>query len=130
MPGWVTPRPLVMAIAMALSAGSMVVHNLYELPSAIVDLENSGPLLVAGGLAVTYGLSPDSRAAAFAILTWAALNLVVGAVVTVLPLPILPFAPEQSVTHYLVHAVYGLGQVPLLGVSLAAVLSPRAETKT
>lgn len=119
-----------MAVAMAISWGSMVAHNLYELPLSILDLQNTGPLVVAAGLAITYGVWPTSRAAALSILTWAALNLFVGSVVTVLPLPILPFAPEQSVTHYLAHVVYGLGQVPLLWVSLAALHSPRAASKT
>ena len=45
---------------------------------------------------------------------WGVLNLVIGGIVTVLPLSILPFVPEQSVTHYGAHVVYTLGQVPLV----------------
>jgi hypothetical protein len=41
-----------------------------------------------------------------------------GACVTVLPLPFLPFVPEQTVAHYLVHAVYTLAQIPLVLVAL------------
>ncbi len=37
---------------------------------------------------------------------WGVLNLVIGGIVSVLPLPILPFVPEQSVTHYGAHVVY------------------------
>jgi hypothetical protein len=41
----------------------------------------------------------------------------VGAMMTVLPLPVLPFVPEQTVAHYLVHAVYAAGQIPILLVA-------------
>lgn len=37
-----------------------------------------------------------------------------GAVITVLPLPVLPFRPEQSLRHYGVHLVYALTQLPVL----------------
>jgi hypothetical protein len=32
----------------------------------------------------------------------------------VVPLPIWPYQPEQSVTHYSFHALYALLQLPLL----------------
>jgi hypothetical protein len=41
-----------------------------------------------------------------------------GACVTVLPLAFLPFAPEQTVLHYLVHAIYAIAQIPLLLLAL------------
>ncbi len=37
---------------------------------------------------------------------------------SVLPLSILPFVPEQSITHYGAHVVYTLGQVPLVVLAL------------
>ena len=40
-----------------------------------------------------------------------------------LPLPILPFSPEQSLTHYAAHVVYAVGQVPLVVVSYRALRS-------
>jgi hypothetical protein len=46
-----------------------------------------------------------------------ALLPLVGAWVTVLPLAFLPFAPEQTVPHYLVHTVYAVAQIPLLLVA-------------
>jgi hypothetical protein len=55
------------------------------------------------------------------------LNLVIGGIVSVLPLPILPFVPEQSLTHYGAHVVYTLGQVPLVVVAWRAI---RASTGT
>src|SRR5688572_30255883 len=103
-----------MAAALAISWGSMLGHNLYELPLGPLDIENSGPLLVAIGLWLAYAARPDSFLFAALALAWGVLNLVVGGVLSVLPLPILPFVPEQSIEHYGAHVVYALGQVPLV----------------
>ena len=99
----------------------MLAHNLYELPLSPIDLGNSGPIAFAAILGVAYALRPDSKAVAAAALAWGVLNLVIGGVVTVLPLSILPFVPEQSVTHYGAHVVYTLGQVPLVVVGYRAL---------
>ena len=119
---------VAMAAALTLSAGSMLAHNLYELPLSPIDLENSGPILVAAVLGVAYALRPDSKAVAAAALGWGVLNLVIGGIVSVLPLSILPFVPEQSVTHYGAHVVYTLGQVPLVMLVRLSGPSPAAPT--
>ncbi|MEV6412731.1 hypothetical protein [Kribbella sp. NPDC051718] len=62
-------------------------------------------------------LTGARQAAAWASLFWGGLHLVGGAIVSVLPLPILPFDPEQSLRHYLFHVLYGVAQVPLLVVA-------------
>ncbi len=124
MPG---PTRKSVALSATVSWGSMLAPDLYELPLSPVHLENSGPLAVAAGLTIAYAAWPTSRLVALAIVAWAALNLVVGGVLTVLPLPGLPFAPEQSVTHYVAHLVYGLGQVPLLVVGRRALRSYVSE---
>ncbi len=110
-----------MAAALALSALSMLAHNLYELPLSPFDLENAGPIAFAAVLGVAYALRPDSKAVAAAALGWGLLNLVIGGIVSVLPLSILPFVPEQSLDHYGAHAVYTLGQVPLVLLSYRAL---------
>jgi hypothetical protein len=117
---------VAMGAALALSAGSMLAHNLYELPLSPIDLENSGPIAFAAILGVAYALRPDSRAVAAAALGWGALNLVIGGIVSVLPLSILPFVPEQSITHYGAHVVYAVGQVPLVVVGHRALRGPTA----
>lgn len=45
---------------------------------------------------------------------FAALVLVGGAVASVIPLPIWPFRPEQSLRHYTTHALWALSLLPLL----------------
>jgi len=112
---------VAMGAALTLSALSMLAHNLYELPLSPIDLENSGPVAFAAILGLAYALRPDSKVVAVAALGWGVLNLVIGGIITVLPLPILPFAPEQSITHYGAHVVYTLGQVPLVMLSYRAV---------
>ena len=112
---------VAMAAALTLSALSMLAHNLYELPLSPIDVENSGPILFAAILGVGYALRPDSKAVAAAALGWGILNLVIGGIVSVLPLSILPFVPEQSVTHYGAHVVYTLGQISLVVLSYGAL---------
>src|SRR5688572_20545457 len=121
---------VAMAAALAASALSMLAHNLYELPLSPLDAENSGPIVFAGILGVAYAARPESRAVATALLGWGLLNLVIGGIISVLPLAILPFVPEQSVTHYGAHVVYALGQVPLVLLSYRALAhtSPGADS--
>jgi sugar phosphate permease len=54
------------------------------------------------------------RGVAIGLLCWGLLHLVGGGILSVLPLPFLPFAPEQSVSHYLFHAIYAWAQIPLV----------------
>jgi hypothetical protein len=115
-----------MALALAMSWGSRFAHNVYELPLGFDDVENYGPLLVAAGLAGAYAVWPRSTVVAGAALGWGLLNLVIGGIVSVLPLSILPFVPEQSMTHYAAHVVYTLGQVPLVVLAYRAFRRPAA----
>ena len=119
------------AVALALSWGAMLAHNLYELPLSPVDPENSGPLAVAALIGLAYAKGPQARAIVAAALGWGVLNLVIGGIVTVLPLPVLPFAPEQSLTHYAAHVLYTAGQVPLVVLAFRGLRTggaARAET--
>ena len=115
---------VAMAAALLASAGSMLAHNLYELPLSPIALENSGPIAFAAGLGMAFALRPDSKPLAATVLGWGVLNLVFGGIVSVLPLSILPFVPEQSITHYGAHLVYTLGQVPLVLLSYRALRRP------
>jgi hypothetical protein len=62
-------------------------------------IENIGPLLFALLLLVLYQARPGSRRLVLiTILVWGLLNAIVGGVLAVLPLPIWPFEPEQSIS--------------------------------
>lgn len=111
----------MLAVALAVSWSSMLFHNQWELPITPLDVENTGPLIAAVILLAACWRWQSSRLAWSAALAWGVLNAIGGGVLTVLPLPILPFVPEQTVDHYLVHVVYVLGQVPLLVVSILAL---------
>jgi hypothetical protein len=63
-------------------------------------------------------LLPTRRLAAALLLVWGLLHLVGGAIVTVIPFSFLPFVPEQDFIHYFAHFLYGLAQLPLIGVMI------------
>ena len=109
-------RPVALvALFTALSWLGEYVHNLFELPQlTLLSPENSVPALISLALFLAWWLTPYRRAAAVLLLAWAVLHLAGGAVLSVLPLPFLPFYPEQSLQHYAAHAIYGLAQLPLI----------------
>lgn len=43
---------------------------------------------------------------------------IVGGIITVVPLSILPFYPEQTIGHYISHIIYGVCQLPLIHQSV------------
>lgn len=103
-----------MAAAAAVSWAGVLAHNTVE-GFPLPGLENLAPALVAL-LLVLWWRSDPARGAA-ALLAWALLQLVGGAIVSVLPLPFLPFAPEQTAAHYAAHVVAGVAQLPLLAAA-------------
>lgn len=107
--------------AAAVSWCGMVVHNVADLPGqTLLSPETAYPSLIALALVAAH-LARPSRGTAGALLGWAWLHLVGGGVLSVLPLEILPYAPEQSVRHYTFHVLYLAAQVPLIMVATRAV---------
>ena len=113
----------------ALAWLGLVVHNIADLPDqTVLSPETAMPslvwLLALGAWAV-----PRTRTAGlWALLTWAIVNLVGGAL-SVLPLPMLPFAPEQTARHYAFHGLYAAAQVPVALVAAACVVRRRAPRR-
>lgn len=108
------------AALVALSWLGEFAHNAISLPALTpLSPENSLTALVAAGLVFGWWLLRGRRVAAALLLGWGLLHFVVGAVVTVIPVPFLPFVPEQTIVHYLAHIIYGLAQVPLIGAMIA-----------
>ena len=119
----------LLALALAVSWASMLFHNLWELPLTPLDIENTGPLAVDVVLLVACGWRPRSRLVWTAILAWGLVNMVVGGLVTVRPLPVLPFVPEQTVDHYAVDVAYAIGQLPLVLLAGGALRQLRQQTQ-
>ena len=111
-----------MASSVALSILGMAFHTVREFGFPGLVSPATGMLPVASVqlfLFVGWLLSPSARSALeIALAASAFFQLLGGAVISVLPLPFLPFQPEQSLGHYLSHLVLGLIQLPLLVISL------------
>lgn len=104
--GWVV-------LALAVSAFGAWYHNLQE-GFATLAPQTLAALVPAAGLAVWWLLRPG-RLLWWTTLIWVGLlNLIVGSVLSVLPLVIWPFVPDQSSSHYAAHLAYLLAQLPAL----------------
>src|SRR5262245_53661118 len=95
----------------------MVIHNLADLPGLTLSSgENVWPGAVWLLLFALLVLVPRSPWPATLLFSWGLLNLVGGAL-SVLPLPFLPYHPEQTLPHDFFHVLYAGAQLPLLVVS-------------
>ena len=113
--------PVVLATS-ALAAAGMLVHDLFELgPAFLVDPQALIPLGIFAILAIVASRETAGLAAWIALFAWGALNLVGGGILSVLPLGVLPFQPEQSLGHYGAHVVYTLAEVPLVVVAWSGI---------
>lgn len=104
------------AAAAAVAWAGFFIHNVADLPGqTIASPESLFPTLI-WLIPLALGLFPATRrAGAWALLVWSILNLIGGAL-SVLPLPFLPFEPEQTLRHYLFHGLYALSQLPLIAL--------------
>src|SRR5687768_8424164 len=119
-------QSLWLGLFMLISWIGEFVHNRYELPQlTILSPENSIPLVISVVLFVLWIVLPARRVMLILILVWALIHLIGGAMLSVLPLPILPFVPEQSVGHYASHVIYGLAQIPLIALISRDLRQPR-----
>jgi hypothetical protein len=116
-------RPSASAVfaTSAIAAGGMLAHNVYEFgPSFLFDPQTLIPLGIFVVLAIL-AAREAGRATWIALFSWAVLNLVGGGTLSVLPLGLFPFQPEQSLAHYGIHVVYTLAEVPLALVAWSGV---------
>lgn len=112
-----------MVAAIALAWAGFFTHNVAELPGqTITSPESLLPTSVWLATLALYVAPATRMVGAWAILVWTALNLVGGAI-SVLPLPFLPFEPQQTVTHYAFHGLYAATQVPLLVITIRTLRS-------
>lgn len=102
-----------LVLALGVSAFGAWYHNVQE-GFATLAPETLAALVPASGLAVWWSLRPG-RLLWWATLIWVGpLNLIVGSVLSVLPLAIWAFVPEQTSSHYTAHLLYLLAQLPAL----------------
>ena len=120
---------VVVVAATVVAWTGFFVHNVTELPGqTLLSPESLFPTLVWVAALVLWLIPATRTAGAWILLAWAVINLVGGAI-SVLPLPFLPYEPEQSVQHYAVHGLYAASQLPLIGVT-AVWLSRRARARS
>jgi hypothetical protein len=121
-PGWI-----VLTIAATVLAWTgFLVHNLADLPGqTTLSPESLLPTLVTVTLLALWLMPATRAAAAWALLAWSGLHLIGGGILSVLPVGLFPFEPEQSWKHYAFHLVYTVTQVPLVWTCIAWLLASR-----
>lgn len=124
-------RPLKMGLAVLLSLLGVVGHNALEFGWRGLLAADTGTVpvvLVQGAVFVAWWKLPAFRSWGLGLLgVLALLHFAGGAVISVLPLAALPFEPEQSISHYLSHVIYGLAQLPLLWLVVKGLLIGRGH---
>lgn len=118
-----TARVRIAAVmgATVLAWAGFYVHNVADLPrQSVLSPETLFPTVVTIGCLAVLLIPATHIAGCRLMLGWTMLNLLGGGL-SVLPLPFLPFVPEQSHRHYAFHALYGLSQLPLLWLCICLV---------
>lgn len=110
-----------LAVLVFLSWLGSYIHTTMELALPIWRPENSIPAIVGLTLFLGWWRQPEQRRRwAWLLLAWTAGgHLILGALLSVIPLPIWPFTPEQSLAHYVSHLIYAVAQAPLILVLLS-----------
>lgn len=104
-------------VAVVLSIVGTVIHNVAEFGWSTVTSPDTyisnGILAILLAAWLTF-----RRRWLLVVLCVLGAVVLVGMVLTVLPLPVLPFYPDQAAQHYLVHGVAALLQLSLPVISL------------
>lgn len=109
----------------AISWLGLWVHELHRVPN-LLGFTPDGDLFmlpVVTGLAIWW-IRSHSNGALVALAVYGAVNLV-GGLVSVFPFGWLPFSPEQTASHYGVHIVYAVCQLPLLAITTTRIIRRR-----
>lgn len=120
-----TSKASRIGIAVALSVLGMALHTVREFgyPALLAPSSGFAPVVFVQLALLLFWWRTQRRKAqaALCLAVTGAFQLVGGAIISVLPLPFLPFVPEQSIAHYLTHVILGLTQLPLIvtGMRLA-----------
>ena len=116
------PSAAAVVLASFIAAAGMLAHNVLEFgPAFLLRPETAIPLAIFGLFALLACARPANAVAHVLLLAWALLNLVGGGILSVLPVGLFPFQPEQSLEHYGAHVIYALAQLPLVVVAARAL---------
>ena len=108
------PRTPTVFTALGLSWLGLAIHNWADLGAQVLPgPETVAPTAVTLLLAAAW-MTPARRPAAGLMLVWGWLNLIGGGLLSVLPIPLWPFQPEQTLHHYAIHVIYTALQIPLV----------------
>jgi hypothetical protein len=106
----------VVAALTVLSWFGMIIHDRISLPElSLLAPDVVLPTVVSIALFAAWWVWPR-RLSLGLLFGWTLLNFAVGGLVSVLPWPFLPFVPQQTIQHYVAHALYAGCQLPLLFV--------------
>jgi membrane-bound ClpP family serine protease len=121
MPAKRATQESALALAVTLSGLGMAVHTVREFGLLGLWALETGMLPVFGVQLILLGAwkwVARTRTTVRGLLgITGVFQLVGGAILSVLPLPFLPFQPEQTIDHYLSHVILGVCQVPLILIS-------------
>lgn len=111
-------HPMWVAGALIVSFMGFWFHEFHRVPASIgFTPEWLLTLLFAALVFLPWWRFPRHVASIASIWALGLIHLL-AALLTVLPLAFLPFVPEQTLSHYLVHMVYAVAQAPLFLVAL------------
>jgi hypothetical protein len=106
----------LVAALTVLSWFGMIIHDRMSLPElSLLSPEVVLPTVVSVALVAAWWAWPG-RLSFGLLFGWTMLHFAVGGILSVLPLPFLPFVPEQTIEHYVAHALYAGCQLPQLFV--------------
>jgi hypothetical protein len=106
----------LVAALTVLSWFGMIIHDRISLPElSVLSPDVVLPTVVSVALFAAWWVWPG-RLSFGLFFGWTLLHFAVGGLVSVLPWPFLPFVPEQTIQHYVAHALYAGCQLPLLFV--------------
>jgi hypothetical protein len=114
-----------MTASVALSLLGLVIHNVREFGLGALLVPELGvlPMIVlAAVIFIVWWRVPGGQTpGAILLVGFGLLNLLGGAIISVLPLSILPFEPEQTLVHYVSHILYGVSQLPLIWMGIRQI---------
>lgn len=105
-----------MSVGLAISTFGGWYHNIEEFPTMPLWAPEMLMSLVPGLVLLVWWLLRPGAGLIWATTVWVLLGLIVGAFLSVLPLSVWPFEPEQTADHYRSHLIYAITQVPALVV--------------